>query len=978
MAIPSRFIPESLTTGPTRTRLLRRLAEAGGVALWMLALGLVAALWSYDPRDSSANTSSTQAPTNLLGTVGAYVSDFLLQNMGVTSALVILALIAWGWRIIRHNGVGSGLIRVTALLAAMPVLSALLSALPIMIPSFPNPHWPADSGPGGAVGLSLAHMALQAGSSMLGPWGGIVMWLLGLILAVLLVPLAMALSLSEWRAIGRVLRMAGRQPVRLARATHALTHQARARIQQTRASADSAPAGPRGDSPREENVPGEGSIRTLADTLSADDAMTHLREPASHAAYAPPSAAPPAAPDPAYPVHAAEQPASTALNITPKAKTPPPPVPPPATARSLSVREAAPAPLPPAREATAKSDPTPSLPPSMPERVSIGTNWVHPPGMEEDISTPLMMNPTDGQSLAPWHEEESPTRPTVFAPPPAQENEPARPTLLTRLFSGGAQRGTPAPAAREDAAVAPQSPAPPPPPPPREHYDAPQTHAWQLPPLSLLHPPPSHAATGPTEELLKANAAHLVTILSEYGVQGEIDTYHAGPVVTLFELKPAPGIRSARVIGLADDVARSLSVLSVRIATVPGRNVIGIEVPNTRRETVYFSELLRDDAWVHGRGRLNLALGKDIAGEPVYSDLGSMPHLMIAGTTGSGKSVGVNAMILSLLYRLSPDQCRLILIDPKILELSIYEGIPHLMTPVVTEPAKAVAALKWTVREMDRRYRAMAHLQVRNIASYNERVAEARARGEIVTRRVQTGYDPETGKPTFEEQQLALDALPYIVVVVDEMADLMIVAGKEIEALLQRLAQKARAAGIHLIIATQRPSVDVITGTIKANFPTRISFQVISKFDSRTILGEQGAEQLLGRGDMLFMQAGGRITRVHGPFVDDSEVEAVVSFLRAQGEPIYDDDVISAQDEDGGGSRAFGGGGGEEDSLFGQAVELVAREGKASTSFIQRHLSIGYNRAAKIIEQMEKEGLVSEANHVGRREVLMRKTAEDE
>ncbi|WP_165832037.1 DNA translocase FtsK [Novacetimonas pomaceti] len=994
MAIPSRFIPESLTTGPTRTRLLRRLAEAGGVALWMLALGLVAALWSYDPRDSSANTSSTQAPTNLLGTVGAYVSDFLLQNMGVTSALVILALIAWGWRIIRHNGVGSGLIRVTALLAAMPVLSALLSALPIMMPSFPNPHWPADSGPGGAVGLSLAHMALQAGSSMIGPWGGIVMWLLGLILAILLVPLAMALSLSEWRAIGRVLRIAGRQPARLARATHALTHQARARIQQTRASADSAPAAPHGDPARDAGFAGERGIRTLADTLPADDAMPYLRDPAPRAAHAPPPADPPAAdplttsplttapltaPDPAYRVSTAEQPASTALNITPKAATPPPPVPPPATARSISVRETAPAPLPPAREVTAKSDPAPSLPPSMPERVSIGTNWVHPPGMDEDISTPLM-NPTDGHSLAPWHEEESPARPTVFAPPPAQENnEPARPTLLTRLFSGGG-RGASAAPAREDATVAPQSatPRPAPPPPPREHYDAPQTHAWQLPPLSLLHPPPSHAATGPTEELLKANAAHLVTILSEYGVQGEIDTYHAGPVVTLFELKPAPGIRSARVIGLADDVARSLSVLSVRIATVPGRNVIGIEVPNTRRETVYFSELLRDDAWVHGRGRLNLALGKDIAGEPVYSDLGSMPHLMIAGTTGSGKSVGVNAMILSLLYRLSPDQCRLILIDPKILELSIYEGIPHLMTPVVTEPAKAVAALKWTVREMDRRYRAMAHLQVRNIGSYNERVAEARARGEIVTRRVQTGYDPETGKPTFEEQQLALDALPYIVVVVDEMADLMIVAGKEIEALLQRLAQKARAAGIHLIIATQRPSVDVITGTIKANFPTRISFQVISKFDSRTILGEQGAEQLLGRGDMLFMQAGGRITRVHGPFVDDSEVEAVVSFLRAQGEPIYDDDVISAQDEDGGGGRAFGGGGGEEDSLFGQAVELVAREGKASTSFIQRHLSIGYNRAAKIIEQMEKEGLVSEANHVGRREVLMRKTAEDE
>ncbi|PYD60158.1 cell division protein FtsK [Novacetimonas maltaceti] len=947
MAIPGRFIPESLTSGPTRIRLVRRLAETGGVALWMLALALMAALWSYDPRDSSANTSSAQAPTNLLGTVGAYVSDFLLQNMGATCALVILALIAWGWRIIRHNGVGSGLLRVTALLAAMPVVSALLAALPIMLPSFPNPQWPADSGLGGAVGLSIAHMALQAGVSLMGPWGRPVMWLLGLVLALLLIPLAMALSLSEWRAIGRALRTVGRQPARLAAGTQALANSIRART--------SPPAAPVDTPPRMRD--------SLADALPEEELPPRRMTPDR----------PPAAPDPTLPV--TEYPAVEATADAPsRAMTPPPPVPPPATSRSLSVRESAHPPLPPARDVAAPPAAAASLPAAARQgRVSIGTNWVHPPGMEEDIPPPLLETQAGSQDVAPWHEAPPPPA-TTFTPPAAPQ--PERPTLLGRLFSTGGATRPPAPSAPvvED----------PPPPAPHaasvpaeEQYDAPQQHAWQLPPLSLLHPPPSHATTGPTEELLRANAAHLVTVLSEYGVQGEINTYHAGPVVTLFELMPAPGIRAARVIGLADDVARSLSVLSVRIATVPGRNVIGIEVPNTRRDTVYFSELLHDERWVHARARLNLALGKDIAGEPVYSDLGSMPHLMIAGTTGSGKSVGVNAMILSLLYRLSPDQCRLILIDPKILEFSIYEGIPHLMTPVVTEPAKAVAALKWTVREMDRRYRAMAHLQVRNIASYNERVAEARARGEIVTRRVQTGYDPETGKPTFEEQQLALDALPYIVVIVDEMADLMIVAGKEIEALLQRLAQKARAAGIHLIIATQRPSVDVITGTIKANFPTRISFQVISKFDSRTILGEQGAEQLLGRGDMLFMQAGGRITRVHGPFVEDSEVEAVVAFLRAQGEPIYDDDVISAQDEDGGG-RAIGGGGGEEDSLFGQAVELVAREGKASTSFIQRHLSIGYNRAAKIIEQMEKEGLVSEANHVGRREVLMRKTAEDE
>ncbi|HTW25988.1 MAG TPA: DNA translocase FtsK [Acetobacteraceae bacterium] len=503
---------------------------------------------------------------------------------------------------------------------------------------------------------------------------------------------------------------------------------------------------------------------------------------------------------------------------------------------------------------------------------------------------------------------------------------------------------------------------------------------WVYPTLALLKPPPARAAAGPTEEALENNARLLETVLSDYGVQGAIREIRPGPVVTLYELEPAPGIRSARVIGLADDIARSLSVTAVRIATVPGRNVIGIEVPNSRRETVYLSELLGSADWERQQGRLSLALGKDIGGTPVIADLSRMPHLLIAGTTGSGKSVGVNAMILSLLYRLSPEQCRLILIDPKMLELSVYDGIPHLMAPVVTEPAKAVTALKWTVREMERRYRAMSQLGVRNIAGYNDRVAEARARGETMTRRVQTGFDSETGRPMFEEQPLALQSLPLLVVVIDEMADLMMVAGKEIEAAVQRLAQMARAAGIHVIMATQRPSVDVITGTIKANFPTRISFQVISKFDSRTILGEQGAEQLLGQGDMLYMAGGGRITRVHGPFVSDREVEEVVAFLREQGEPAYLDEVTEPVEDAAGGTPSLSGIAGAtegEKGLFDQAVALVAREGKASTSFIQRHLAIGYNRAAKLIEQMEKEGVVGPANHVGKREVLVRRTDED-
>ena len=500
---------------------------------------------------------------------------------------------------------------------------------------------------------------------------------------------------------------------------------------------------------------------------------------------------------------------------------------------------------------------------------------------------------------------------------------------------------------------------------------------WRYPPLDLLKPAPARAATAPSPEALDANARLLETVLSDYGVQGSIVEIRPGPVVTLYELEPAPGIRSARVIGLADDIARSLSVTAVRIATVPGRNVIGIEVPNAKRETVYLSEILGAEAVQKHVGRLALALGKDISGAAVVADLQRMPHLMIAGTTGSGKSVGVNAMILSLLYRLPPDQCRLILIDPKMLELSMYEGIPHLMAPVVTEPAKAVTALKWTVREMERRYRAMSQLNVRNIGGFNDRVAEARARGEVVTRRVQTGFDPETNRPTFEEQPLALEPLPFIVVVVDEMADLMMVAGKDIEAAVQRLAQMARAAGIHVIMATQRPSVDVITGTIKANFPTRISFQVISKFDSRTILGEMGAEQLLGQGDMLYMAGGGRITRVHGPFVSDDEVEKVVSFLREQGEPAYLDAVTEPEADEGSPSILPGNEGSEDAGLYPQAVGIVIREGKASTSFLQRHLNIGYNRAAKLIEQMEKEGIISPANHANKREVLVHRGDEE-
>ncbi|MDF3072682.1 MAG: ftsK [Alphaproteobacteria bacterium] len=496
---------------------------------------------------------------------------------------------------------------------------------------------------------------------------------------------------------------------------------------------------------------------------------------------------------------------------------------------------------------------------------------------------------------------------------------------------------------------------------------------YETPPIDILAAAPKAAINLQIDEdALTQNARMLETVLSDFGVKGEIVKVRPGPVVTLYELEPAPGTKSSRIINLADDIARSMSAVSVRVATVPGRNVIGIELPNQRRETVYLRELLSTKDYEDERHNLPLILGKDIGGSPVIADLSRMPHLLIGGTTGSGKSVAINTMILSLLYRLTPERCRFIMIDPKMLELSVYADIPHLLTPVVTEPRKAIVALKWVVREMENRYRLMSQLGVRNIAGYNERVAEARRKGEVLTRTVQTGVDPDTLRATFEEQPLDLESLPFIVVIIDEMADLMLVAGKDIEGAIQRLAQMARAAGIHVIMATQRPSVDVITGTIKANFPTRISFQVTSKIDSRTILGEQGGEQLLGQGDMLYMAGGGRISRVHGPFVSDTEVEKVVKFLRSQGEPSYLNSITEESESGAGIGGMPGESGGESDDLYDQAVAIITRERKASTSFIQRHLQIGYNRAARIIERMESEGVVSPANHVGKREVLAR------
>ncbi len=822
MATRSSTLPSRRFASPALKALMtQRSAELCGLILGLLGLAVMVALATYDPRDPSLNTASTQHVHNLAGPVGAVVADLLLQGFGVVAVLPALAMLAWCWRIGSRRGLENIALRIAALLAALPILAAVIAAVPL-----PQVQpWPVLAGPGGAIGQTLAANAIEAAGSAMGVVGIGGAWLLACALAAILTLLALGLSRSEWRSAGRFAGSAARFSVRGG---------------QLGVGALSRGAGGLGHA--------TGRLSSLVPRRTQrGDAGTQPRARAATGGDAPP------------------------------------------------VR-----PIPP---------------------------------------RPVVRNP-----LPP----DTPVSPALTAPPPPVRTikpEPARKPV---------QQSLPLPES-----------------------------GWVFPSLDLLKAPPARAQSGPSEEALQANARLLETVLSDYGVQGEIVEIRPGPVVTLYELVPAPGIRSARVIGLADDVARSLSVTAVRIATVPGRNVIGIEVPNSKRETVFLSEILSSEEVTKNTGRLSLALGKDIGGKSVVADLSRMPHLMIAGTTGSGKSVGVNAMILSLLYRLSPDQCRLIMIDPKMLELSTYEGIPHLMAPVVTEPAKAVTALKWTVREMERRYRAMSQLGVRNIAGYNDRVAEARSKGEVVTRKVQTGFDPDTGRPTFEEQPLALETLPFIVVVVDEMADLMMVAGKEIEAAVQRLAQMARAAGIHVIMATQRPSVDVITGTIKANFPTRISFQVISKFDSRTILGEQGAEQLLGMGDMLFMQGGGRITRVHGPFVSDEEVEKVVAFLREQGEPAYVDDVTESLDAGGdgggdGGMSSIAGASDGDKSLFDQAVDVVAREGKASTSFIQRHLNIGYNKAAKLIEQMEKEGIVGPANHVGKREILVRRVTHDD
>ena len=923
---------DRLASPEIRLLVRRRLAELCGVVLGLCGVALLVALASYNPRDPSLNTAASVRVTNLVGPAGAVLSDLLLQGFGLAGALPGMAMLAWAWRIASGGRLGRVSVRVGATLLALPMLGAALGTLPVgsgMAGTVGSGlAWPTSAGLGGAAGRVLGLGVLGAARGAFGPVGTGLVWVVGLAVALGLVLLGLGLTPGEWRAAGRGARrgMSG-AGLGLAGAGRGLADAARRgaapglRFWAWRPGAGRPGAGRSGAAGASAawsgaawgGAAGPGTSRLSG--LLPRERMAEEGAPGSAWPGGGGSGSVPAGTERREPVLGVggaprRVPVVAVGTGVPAGDAPAGDVP----AGGIAAGEAG-------GGATVAAGPLAEGQDDGAEQVAVArTARVRPSGVVAALRA---------------------VAPRIVAAGAAGRLAPAAPMPLASHDGGAAAEG-----------------------------------AWRFPPLSLLRPAPERGASGPSEEALQSNARLLETVLNDYGVQGAIREIRPGPVVTLYELEPAPGIRSARVIGLADDVARSLSVTAVRIATVPGRNVIGIEVPNSFRETVYLSELLGAEEWAQHPSRLSLALGKDIAGLPIVADLARMPHLLVAGTTGSGKSVGINAMILSLLYRLSPEQCRLILIDPKMLELSVYDGIPHLMAPVVTEPAKAVTALKWTVREMERRYRAMSQLGVRNVGGYNDRVAEAAAKGEVVTRRVQTGFDSETGRPIFEEQPLALETLPFLVVIIDEMADLMMTAGKEIEAAIQRLAQMARAAGIHVIMATQRPSVDVITGTIKANFPTRISYQVISKFDSRTILGEQGAEQLLGQGDLLYMQGGGRIGRVHGPFVGDREVEDVVAFLRAQGEPAYLDEVTEGSDDEDGANNALSGiaaAGEGEKGLFDQAVDVVSREGKASTSFIQRHLSIGYNRAAKLIEQMEKEGIVSPANHVGKREVLVRR-----
>jgi len=881
--------------------LARRGREGLGVVLALLGIVLGLALLSYHHEDASWLASTSAAPRNWLGMLGATLAAPLILVVGKGALALPVGLVAWGLRYAGHWGSERALPRALFVAAWVPVCAIFASTL------VPGAGWGHDFGLGGLLGDTVLAMLIQL--LPIGAAAGLKVLSLTIVLAMVAMGIwvlgftreevtrAAAFVLAGFGTVWHMVRLGSGGAMRKAAAG-------------TRSTADALRARRARDEEEEDDD-------ELIDDGDEEDAIDVAPAPRGFLSFL--NRMPDEAPErDAAPVSDDDRIASR-ISSAVRSRV-----------RRAHIADAlgTPAPAPRAEPVLSRTEARTEAPTFTSAR---------PDAEAEPVEEALAIDVPEAVEIP----VAAPVAPRVVQPT-------AKPIAPSRKAREEAQ---PALAFEENGA------------------------AFEIPPLSLLADPSTVQRHVLSDDALEQNARMLEAVLDDYGVKGEIVSVRPGPVVTMYELEPAPGLKASRVIGLADDIARSMSALSARVSTVPGRSVIGIELPNEQREKVVLREIFSARNFGDSNQKLALALGKDIGGAPVVADLARMPHLLIAGTTGSGKSVAINTMILSMLYRMTPEECRMIMIDPKMLELSVYDGIPHLLSPVVTDPKKAVVALKWVVGEMEERYRKMSRMGVRNIDGYNGRVAETLARGEMFSRTVQTGFDEETGDPVFETEETVPEKLPYIVVIVDEMADLMMVAGKEIEACIQRLAQMARASGIHLVMATQRPSVDVITGTIKANFPTRISFHVTSKIDSRTILGEMGAEQLLGMGDMLYMAGGSKITRVHGPFCSDEEVEEIVNHLKSFGPPEYASSVLDGPEE---GATAdidavlgLGGNTGGEDALYDQAVAIVAKDRKCSTSYIQRKLAIGYNKAARLVEQMEEESVVSGANHVGKREVLV-------
>ena len=958
----------------TQAMLERRGRELLGLALILVGLAFAAILGSYSPEDPGWMVATDEPAQNMLGRFGAAVASTLTILIGLGAWAIPVIFLAWGVRFMAHRGGERALGRVVFAVVAVAFAAVHCATL------VPGDTWTHTFGLGGLFGDTVlgSLLGVVPGSAGFGLKFLSLLTFAGLIAFMLYV---CGFDMAELAAIWRFMLLGSILGYNAA--ATALGSGARGAVSgamslqdRARARAAAAPSLDRDTAIRRAVPPVTGHMAPEPLRASPARAMPpSLRSDPRPVAPEPGPAPQPklgllerlrrkAQPDPEPELIELEQGWNpdmpqedrikarisdvirTRVQRSPDFPVAPPPLPPAARVEPPVMRPKGPVTL----MADTRPQPRPAPAPAPQWQAEVE---------EDGEDLPVNMSTEDRS----WDDEVEDDLDRLDEL--EDDLPPARPMAFTPDRKGVVQHAVKKPAPSRQAMAESQ---------PALRFDE-AASQYELPPLSLLASPTTIQRSQLSDEALEENARMLESVLDDYGVKGEITAVRPGPVVTMYELEPAPGLKASRVIGLADDIARSMSALSARVSTVPGRSVIGIELPNAHREKVVLREILASRDFGDSHLRLPLALGKDIGGEPVVANLAKMPHLLIAGTTGSGKSVAINTMILSLLYKLTPEECRLIMIDPKMLELSVYDGIPHLLSPVVTDPKKAVVALKWVVGEMEERYRKMSKMGVRNIEGYNGRVREALSKGEMFKRTIQTGFDEETGDPVFETEEFAPQPFPEIVVIVDEMADLMMVAGKEIEACIQRLAQMARASGIHLIMATQRPSVDVITGTIKANFPTRISFQVTSKIDSRTILGEQGAEQLLGAGDMLYLGNGAKITRIHGPFVSDEEVEEIVNHLQSFGPPVYMSGVVEGPEDEVASDidmvLGLGGGDSSDDALYDQAVAIVARDRKCSTSYIQRKLGIGYNKAARLVEQMEEQGVVTRANHVGKREILV-------